>query len=298
MMEITEFIWMDGQLVKWDEAKIHILNHSLHYGSAVFEGIRFYDTHNGAAIFRLKEHIQRLFHSASVFNMKIPFTEEEIENAVVQLVKENKIKSGYIRPIIYFGYGKMGLSLKDTPVNISIACWPWGKYLSDKVRVGTSKFIRIHPKSSIMSAKISGHYANSILAGEDVRARGFDEALLLDHQGNVAEGPGENIFIVKNDILLTPVAGSILPGITRESIIQIAQDLGYKVREIPMKLENIYDADEAFFTGTAAEVTLIESLDNRKLKGSGETTKRIRDTFMEIVQGKKLKYLNWLTFVK
>jgi len=297
-METTEFIWMDGHLVPWNEAKIHVLSHSLHYGSAVFEGIRFYETEKGPAIFRLKEHVQRLFHSASVFNMKIPFSEQEIFDAIVDIVRVNNAKSGYIRPLIYFGYGKMGLGLEGAPVNISIACWPWGKYLGEKpVRVGTSKYMRIHPKTSVMSAKLSGHYSNSILAGEDAKANGFDEAILLDYQGNVAEGPGENIFIVKSDTIFTPALGAILPGITRDSIIKICQDLGYKVREIPMKLENIYEADEAFFTGTAAEVTSIDSLDNKKLKGTGETTNKIKQAFLDIVSGKNNKYSDWLTIV-
>ncbi len=298
-METTQFIWMDGILVPWKDAQVHLLTHSLHYGSAVFEGIRIYETSKGPAIFRLKEHVQRLFHSASSFNMKIFFSQEQIINAIVQTAKVNEIKSGYIRPLIYFGYGKMGLSLKGAPVNIAIACWPWGSYLGDTpARVKTSSFIRIHPESSIMSAKISGHYANSILAGEEARALGYDEALLLDFQGNIAEGPGENLFIVKNDTLFTPVSGNILSGITRDSIIKIAIDLGYKVREIPMNLQTAHEADEAFFTGTAAEIHSISSIDDRKMKESlGTITLQLKNKFHEIVQGKDSKYSDWLTYV-
>jgi branched-chain amino acid aminotransferase len=296
-METTEFIWMDGQLVPWNDAKIHVLSHSLHYGSAVFEGIRVYETEKGPAIFRLKEHVERLFHSASAFNMKVPFSQDEISKAIVETVKVNKIKSGYIHPLIYFGYGKMGLSLVGAPVNVSISCWPWGAYLGDKPsRVKTSSFIRIHPKSSVMTAKITGHYENSILAGEEARALGYDEALLLDHLGNVAEGPGENLFIIKGEILFTPIAGNILPGITRDSIMKISQDLGYKVREIPMSLRNVYEADEAFFTGTAAEIHSLASLDDKKMKAApGPLTKKIRDKFKEIVEGKDERYSSWLT---
>ena len=298
-MQETQFIWMDGSFVSWKDANVHILNHSLHYGSAVFEGIRFYETNNGPAIFRLKEHVERLFNSAATLNMKIPFSKEDIEKAIIETVKVNKISSGYIRPLVYHGYGKMGLSLKGAPINVSISCWPWGAYLGEKpIKVKISDFIRIHPKSSLMSAKISGHYTNSILAGEEVRSKGYDEALLLDYKGDIAEGPGENFFIVKNNVIITPPLGSILPGITRDSIIKIAHDLGIKFEEKPLKPKDAYNADETFFTGTAAEVTSIESIDDKKLKEPpGKVTSKLKSCFDEIVKGKNKKYKNWLTFV-
>jgi len=298
-MDETEFIWMDGKLVKWKDAKIHILTHSLHYGSAVFEGIRAYKTSKGTAIFRLKEHVKRLFRSASAFGMKVPFSEDEIEKAIVETVKQNKLESGYIRPLIYFGYGKMGLGLKGATVNVSISMWPWGKYLGENaIRVKTSKFIRLHPKSSIMEAKISGHYANSILASEDIHNQGYDEALLLDFEGNIAEGPGENFFIVKDGKLITPKKGHILPGITRDSIMEIAKDQGIQVEEKTLSLEEAYKADEAFFTGTAAEITLIESLDDKKIGNSRPISEKLKKIFLDSVSGKNKKYSKWLTIVK
>jgi len=298
-MDETEFIWMDGKLVKWQDAKIHVLTHSLHYGSAVFEGIRAYKTEKGTAIFKLKEHVQRLFKSAAAFGMQVPFTEKQIFDAIVKTVKVNKLESGYIRPLIYFGYGKMGLGLKGAVVNVSISCWPWGKYLGEHaIRVKTSSFIRIHPKSSIMEAKISGHYANSILASEDIHKQGYDEALLLDFEGNVAEGPGENFFIVKNSKLITPKTGTILPGITRDAIIQIARDEGIKVEEKTLTLDEAYNADEAFFTGTAAEITFIDSLDDKKIgNGQRQVSEKLKKIFMDSVEGKNENYSGWLTIV-
>jgi len=298
-MDETEFIWMDGKLVPWKDAKIHVLTHSLHYGSAVFEGIRAYKTEKGTAIFRLKEHVARLFRSASAFGMQVPFTEQQIFDAIVETVKINKLESGYIRPLIYLGYGKMGLPVKGAPINVSISCWPWGKYLGENaIRVKTSKFIRIHPKSSIMEAKISGHYANSILASEDIHNQGYDEALLLDFEGNIAEGPGENLFIVKDGKLITPKTGTILPGITRDAIMQIARDEGIPVEEKILKLEEAYSSDEAFFTGTAAEITFIDSLDDKKI-GTGERniSEKLKKIFMDVVEGKNDKYSEWLSIV-
>ncbi len=217
---------MDGSLIPWKDAKIHILTHSLHYGSAVFEGIRFYKTEKGPAVFRLKDHISRLFKSAKTMYIKIPYKEEEICKAVLNLIKENSLDSGYIRPIVYYGYGKMGLGVKEAKVNVSIAVWPWGSYLGeDPIKIKISNFMRIHPKSSVTHAKISGHYVNSILAGEEARTEGFNEALLLDYKGNIAEGPGENLFIVKDNELQTPLKENILPGITRDSIIKILKKM-------------------------------------------------------------------------
>ncbi|MBD3252229.1 branched-chain amino acid transaminase [Candidatus Pacearchaeota archaeon] len=298
-MQQTKFIWMDGEFVEWENAKIHILTHSLHYGSGVFEGIRFYESEKGPAVFRLKEHVNRLFHSASVFDMKIKYSKGEIENIILELIRKNNLKSGYIRPLIYFGYGKMGLALKGAPVNIAIAVWPWGAYLGERpIKIKTSSFMRLHPESTIQSAKISGNYMNSILATEEVKKQGYDEALLLDCKGKIAEGPGENIFIVKNNKLITPSVGNILPGITRDSIIKIAFDSGINVEEKEISKEEMLVADEAFFTGTAAEITAIESVDDVFLKKSfGPVTKKLRDIYLNVVQGKNSRYEDWLKVV-
>lgn len=295
----TKYIWMDGKLIHWNDAKVHVLTHSLHYGSGVFEGIRYYSTDNGSAVFRLSDHISRLFRSANTINMQIPFSEEEIVAAVIETVRINEIKSGYIRPIAFFGYGKMGLKTEGAPVNVSIAVWPWETYLgANPVKIKTSSFIRIHQKSSSTESKITGNYINSVLASVEVTSSGYDEALLLDSAGKIAEGPGENIFIVRNGALYTPPTGNILPGITRNTIITLARDTDYEVHEIPLALEDIYDADEAFFTGTAAEITSIAKVDNVALKNSkGTFTKKIRELYLGVVQGKNSDYENWLSYV-
>ena len=290
---------MDGKFVEWKDAKIHVLSHTLHYGLGVFEGIRFYETEKGPAVFRLKEHIERLYYGAKNAFMNIPFTEEQIEKAVLETIKKNEIKSGYIRPIIFYGYGKMGLDPHGADINIAIAVWPWGKYLGEgAVKVKTSDYIRLHPESTKSDCKICGHYVNSIFASLEAKEKGYQEALLLDYKRNVAEGPGENIFIVKNGVLLTPKLGNILHGITRKSIIEIAKGLKIKVKETKLKPEDIYEADEAFFTGTAAEITPIESLDERKIgkESPGEITKRLRQVFMDIVSGKNKNYESWLSY--
>ena len=291
---------MDGKIIPWADAKIHVLTHSLHYGSAVFEGLRFYETEEGPAIFRLKEHTTRLFYSADTIKLRIPFSEDEINSAIIETVKVNEIKTGYIRPLAFFGYGKMGLRPTGSPVNLSIAVWPWDSYLgANPINVKISPYIRIHPQSTSMDAKITGNYVNSTFAGVDAISNGYEEALLLDFEGNVAEGPGENIFIVKNDIVYTPPKGKILAGITRDSIITIAEDFGYSVQEKVLKPEDVYDADEAFFTGTAAEVTAIASLDDHPMKfQTGPITKKLSDTFLSIVKGLNEKYKNWLTIVR
>lgn len=299
-MESSSHIWMDGEIVKWEEASIHILNHSLHYGSAVFEGIRFYECVDGrVAVFRLDEHIDRLFHSATVMRMKVNYSHEDIKNAIVKLIKKTKLKSGYIRPLIYYGYGKMGLSIIGAPVNVMIAVWPWGSYLGEKaVRVKISEFIRPHPQSTDISAKISGNYHNSILAGEEARTLGYDEALLLDFNGNVAEGPGENIFFVTGGKLITPNKGSILPGITRDSIISIARDNNIEVEEKDISPDEAIEMDEAFFVGTAAEVSSIDSLDGTSLKESnGPMTTMLKNAYLDIAKGNNQRYHSWLTFV-
>ncbi|MEM2932825.1 MAG: branched-chain amino acid transaminase [Candidatus Pacearchaeota archaeon] len=300
-MEETKKIWFDGKFVDWSNAKIHVLTHTLHYSSGVFEGIRAYYTEKGTAVFRLSEHVKRLFYSASCLKIKIPFSQQEIERAILETIKVNELKEGYIRPIAFFGYGKMGLHPVGAPVNVAIAVWPWGAYLGkEAVTVKISKYIRISPKSTIADAKICGHYTNSILASLEAKSAGFDEALLLDCEGNVAEGPGENIFLVKNGKLFTPAKGSILPGITRDSVIKIAKDLGIDVTEKKISVKELKSTDEAFFTGTAVEVCAIKKIDDVIIGDGkiGEITKKIKTVFEEAVRGKRKEYFKWLTFVK
>ena len=299
-MEETEFIWMDGALVKWKDAKIHVLTHTLHYGLGVFEGIRVYYTEQGPAIFKLKEHIERLFKSAEKIQMQIPFTQREIIEATKETVKVNNLHEGYIRPIAYYGYGKMGLGTDGAPVDFAIACWPWGSYLGEEpIKVKVSNFIRIHPKSTHADAKVTGHYVNSILAGMEAKRAGYDEALILDYQGNVVEGPGENFFIVKNRKIYTPPLGNILPGITRASVIEIAREEGYSVEERVLTLAEAKSADEAFFTGTAAEVTAIRQIDDSTIGNGkiGSVTHDIREKFFEIVHGTNKKYERWISYI-
>ena len=301
MIPKTKKIWVDGKFVDWEKAKIHILTHSLHYGGGVFEGIRAYKTERGPAVFRLKEHLKRLFFSSSVLGMKIPFSRKEIEKAIIDLIKINKVKQCYIRPLVIFGYGVMGLYPKKAPINVIISLWTWKKYLGKNLKVKVSKFIRIHPQSTVVEAKICGHYVNSILASIEAKKEGFDEALLLDYKGFVAEGPGENIFLVKNKKILTPKKGSILPGITRDTIITIAkQKLNLKVEEKEITLKELKNADELFFAGTAVEVSPIVQVDKTIIGGGkeGEITKKIRELYQRIVSGKESRYLKWLEFIQ
>lgn len=291
-----EEVWLDGGFIKADKASVPLLTHSLHYGSGVFEGIRAYKTERGTAVFRLKDHVKRLFFSATTIGVKIPYSPKQIEEAILTLVKRNSLEEGYIRPLAFYGQ-RMGLYPIGAPVHIAIACWPWGKYLAkERVDVKISKFMRLHPASSVMGAKISGHYSNSILASLEAKKAGFDEALLLDHKGNVAEGPGENIFFVKGKTIYTPKKEAILPGLTRDSVITIAKDLGYKVVEKDIKPSEIKSFDEAFFTGTAVEVCPIAKIDNNKFLKSDASSK-IREVYMDVVKGKAKKYSKWLTTI-
>ena len=299
-MDKTEFIWMDGKFVKWDDAKIHVLTHTTHYGLGVFEGIRFYKTAEGPAIFRLKEHMHRLYKGAKTAFMKVPFSQEVYTEAVRETVRKNKIEAGYIRPLFIYGYGKMGLDPHGAPVNCSISCWPWGSYLGEEaVKVKISSFIRIHPQSTHADAKICGHYVNSIFASCEAKAAGYQESLLLDYKGNVAEGPGENFYIVKDGKIITPPLGNVLPGITRMSLLQLAKDNGIKVEERLFKPAEVYSADEAFYTGTAAEVTVIQSVDGKEIGSSapGPITSKLKEQFLDIVHGKLPKYRAWLDYV-
>lgn len=297
-------IWKDGQMVDWRDATLHMLTHSLHYGMAVFEGVRAYNTANGTAIFRLKEHTQRLYNSAKIFQMKVPFDMDTIMNAQLEVVRANKLESCYLRPLVWIGSEKMGVSARGNTIHVAIAAWPWGAYLGEEglakgIRVKTSSFTRHHVNISMVRAKASGYYINSILANQEVTADGYDEALLLDTEGYVSEGAGENIFIVKSGKIYTPDLASCLDGITRDSVVTIARDLGIEVIEKRITRDEVYCADEAFFTGTAAEVTPIRELDGRTIgEGSrGPVTEKIQSMFFDIVGGKADKYKHWLTRV-
>jgi len=300
-MNQTKKIWLNGKLINWQKAKIHLLTHTLHYGSGVFEGIRCYQTKYGPAVFRLNEHLARFFYSARSLDMKLPFSQDELKKAIIKLIRVNKINECYIRPIAFYGYGKMGLNPQGAPIDVGIAVWPWGKYLTKEVvKIKISKFIRLHPQSVDSSAKVCGYYVNSIFATLDARHSGFDEALLLDHRGYIAEGPGENIFFVKNNTLYTPAKGNILPGITRDSIIKIARDLNIKVVEKRIKPTEIKEMNEAFFTGTAVEICPIAQINQIVInKGKiGHLTAKLKEIFEKVVKGEEKKYLKWLTLVK
>jgi len=295
-------IWFNKKFVPWEKAKFHILTHTLHYGGGVFEGIRSYETIDGkGAVFRLKDHIERFFESAKSIHLKIPFSKKEIINGVLEIIKVNKLKDSYIRPIAFWGEGTISLYPRKNPVNVGIIAFPFGAYLGEKpIKVLISKYIRLHPRSVIPSAKVCGYYINSILATIEAHSKGYDEALLLDYRGFIAEGSGENIFIVKNKKFYTPKLGNILPGITRDSVIKIAKDNGIKVIEKDLTLKELFNADEAFFTGTAAEIVPIGQVNNKLINQGkeGEITRFIRETFRNIVRGKIGKYKNWLTYVK
>jgi len=293
---------MDGRFVDWDNANVHVMTHTLHYGLGVFEGIRCYETKGGPAIFRLKEHVERLFKSAHIFMLEIPYSKREIEDAIIKTVKINKVKECYIRPLVYIGYGDMGLYPKDNPVRIAVSVWPWGAYLGDDglkngIRVKVSSFIRNHVNSQMSRAKVCGYYINSQLAKKEAISCGYDEALLLDTEGYVSEGSGENIFIVRNGRLKTTPLTSVLEGITRESIMKIARDEKIEVIEERFTRDELYIADEAFFTGTAAEITPIREVDGRVIGGgrAGRITKKLQSVFFDSVKGKNKKYASWLT---
>ena len=301
----AKYIWVNGKLVGWNEAKVHVLTHALHYGSSVFEGIRCYETGKGPAIFRLKEHMERLEKSAKIYMMKLPYTVEELCMAAVEVVKANGLKECYIRPIAFRGTGEMGIQAQN-PVEMAMAAWPWGPYLGEEgqkkgIRVKVSSYIRPPPHSLPMNAKAGGHYLSSILAKMEAVRAGYDEAIMLDHRGFVSEGSGENIFIVKDEMLYTPpLHASILFGVTRDTVMVLAEDLGYKVVEEDLTRSMLYTADEAFFTGTAAEVTPIREIDNIPVGGGqpGPVTLKLLKEYKEVVHGRRPKYDKWLTYVK
>ena len=305
MVEKVKKIWMDGNFVDWEDANVHILSHTLHYGLGAFEGIRCYLCDNGrSAIFRLKEHVDRFFNSAHIGQMAIPFSKEEITNAIIETIKINALKESYIRPLVFIGDGAMGIYPADNPIRVAIAVWEWGAYLGDEglkngIRVKTSSFTRHHVNIMMTKAKICGNYVNSVLAKREITHDGYDEAVILDTEGYVCEATGENIFIVVNNHLKTPPLTSVLPGITRDSIMSIASDKGIKVIEERFTRDELYIAQEAFFTGTAAELTPIREVDNRDI-GSGKPghiTQALQNTFFDVIRGKNNKYESWLTYI-
>lgn len=299
----VEKIWMDGELVDWKEAKVHLLSHSLHYGSGVFEGIRAYETPRGAAVFRLTDHLKRLFRSAAIYRMPIPYSLEELVEATKMVIRANGLKSCYIRPIAFRGYGEMGLHPLGAPVNMAIAVWPWGAYLGEEgirngVRAKISSFRRNDPNAIPPAAKATGQYLNSILAKMEVTEAGYDEAILLNAHGFVADGAGENVFVVRNGFLYTPPTSSgALEGITRDSVIRIAEDFEIPFREKELVRTDLYHADEAFFTGTAAEIVPIREVDDRVIGEPGPVTRRIQEKFFSIVRGEDGDYTHWLEYV-
>ncbi|MCW5600470.1 branched-chain amino acid transaminase [Nitrosomonas sp.] len=297
-------IWYDGKMIPWRDATTHILTHTLHYGMGVFEGLRAYLTDKGPAIFRLVEHTDRLFHSAHIFKMAMPFDKATLMQAQKEVVKQNHLESGYIRPIVFYGSEAMGLSAKNLSVHVAVAAWPWGTYLGpdsleNGIRVKTSSFCRHHVNINMCRAKSVATYTNSILAHQEVAQDGYQEALLLDVDGYVAEGSGENIFIIKKGKLYTPDLTSCLEGITRNSVIELAQEMGVPVIEKRITRDEVYCADEAFFTGTAAEVTPIRELDNRIIgKGKrGPITQQLQSLFFDCVSGKATHHTDWLHYV-
>jgi branched-chain amino acid aminotransferase len=295
-------IWYDGKMVPWRDATTHVLTHTLHYGMGVFEGVRAYKTDNGTAIFRLKEHTDRLFRSAHILGMKMPFDKQTLMEAQKAAVRENNLESGYLRPMAFYGAEAMGISAKTLSTHVIVAAWAWGAYLGKEalengIRVKTSSFSRHHVNITMCKAKANGNYMNSILAHQEAAQDGYDEALLLDVDGFVAEGSGENVFIIRNGKLYTPDLTSALEGITRDTIFQLAGEIGLQVIEKRITRDEVYSADEAFFTGTAAEVTPIRELDNRTIGAGrrGPVTEKLQSMFFDAVTGKSARHAGWLT---
>ena len=303
-MQETEKIWWNGELVDWADAKIHVGSHGLHYGSGVFEGIRAYETSDGPAVFRLTEHIERLFRSAKMLMIEIPYSVQQLVDAVKETVRVNEVDSCYIRPLVYLGYGEMGLNPLNSPVNVSVAVWPWGTYLGDEglkhgVRMKVSSWRRQDPNINPPAAKGTGIYINSILAKVEAIKAGYDEAILLSPDGYVSECTGENIFVVRDGVLTTPpLYAGALEGLTRDSVITIARDLGYEVREQNILRTDLYIADEAFVSGTAAEVVPIREVDDRLIGEPGEITRKIQETYFATVRGEVEQYKGWLEHVR
>ncbi|MFC1855720.1 branched-chain amino acid transaminase [Thermodesulfobacteriota bacterium] len=305
MVEKAKKIWMDGELVNWDDANVHVLTHTLHYGLGIFEGIRCYECSDGRSeIFRLEEHTERLFDSAKIAQMNIPYSHDEINKAIIDTIKVNELKSCYIRPLIFVGDGPMGLYVEEYPIRSIIAVWPWGAYLGEDglkngIKAKVSSYTRHHINVTMTKAKVSGHYVNSMLAKKEVKSAGYDEAIMLDPDGYVAEASGANIFAVRKGTIITPQVTTVLEGITRDSVIKIARDKGYSVKEDRLSRDELYISDEVFLTGSAAELTPIREIDDRIIGTGkpGSITKDIQDTFFEIVKGDDKKYESWLTYI-
>ena len=305
MSDRDGLIWFDGKMVDWRDANVHVLTHTLHYGMGVFEGVRAYQTGQGAAIFRLKEHTDRLFDSAKIMRMEIPFTKDEINDAQKRSVLENKLDSAYLRPMCFYGSEGMGLRADNLKTHCIVAAWEWGSYLGEDnmkhgLRIKTSSYTRHHVNISMCKAKANGHYINSMLALQEAIQDGYDEALLLDVDGFVAEGSGENFFIIKNGIIYTPELTSALNGITRNTVMTLANDLGIEIVEKRITRDEVYVADEAFFSGTAAEVTPIREYDNRVIGSGtrGPITEKLQSLYFDVVHGRAEKYSHWLTPVE
>ena len=302
-MEKGSWIWMDGTFVPWDEANVHVLTHTLHYGLGVFEGIRCYETDAGSAIFRRDDHNRRLFESAHILGIEVPFSEEEVSAACREAVRRNGFAECYIRPLVFLGDGEMGLASKNR-VRVSIAVWPWGAYLGEEgaqkgITVKTASFSRFHSNTLMSKAKSVGNYINSILASHEARSSGFEEALLLDTEGFVAEGGGENIFVIRDGRVKTPGTSSILPGITRSTVLTLLAEMGVEASEERVTRDEIYIADEAFFTGTAAEIAPIRALDRRTIGTGepGEITRRVQQRYLDVVHGRDAAHRGWLAAI-
>ncbi|HEY2990849.1 MAG TPA: branched-chain amino acid transaminase [Candidatus Binatia bacterium] len=298
-------IWLDGEMVNWEDAKVHVLTHALHYGTGYFEGIRCYALEDGrSAVFRLDEHVRRLFDSGKILGFPLPGKFDEIKNAILDVVRINGLKECYIRPLAFLGLGDLGLYAPDNPVHVAIAAWSWGAYLGEEgikhgIRAKVSSYTRHHPNVMMTKSKVSGNYINSVLAKTEVKKAGYDEAIMLDPDGYVAEGSGENVFIARDGRIKTTPLTSILPGITRESVLTVARDKGYEVREERFTRDELYTADEAFFTGTAAELTPIREVDDRRIgeRCPGPATEDLQQTFFDIIKGKNNKYAKWLAYL-
>jgi len=304
MADRDGLIWLDGKMVPWRDAKIHVLTHTLHYGMGVFEGVRAYHAEQGTAIFRLEEHTDRLFRSAKILNMPMPYDKDEINAATLSAVRDNNLDSAYIRPMCFYGSEGMGLRADNLKTHVMVAAWEWGSYLGDDnmkngIKVRTSSYTRHHVNITMCKAKANGNYMNSMMALQEAMACGCDEALLLDVDGFVAEGSGENFFLVRDGIIYTPELTSALEGITRETVMQIAAECGYEVREKRITRDEVYVADEAFFTGTAAEVTPIRELDGRSIGngGRGPVTEKLQSLYFDYVHGRKAEHQDWLSIV-
>jgi len=300
-----EKIWLDGRMLPWDEARVHVLTHTLHYGLGVFEGIRCYRTDDErSAVFRLPEHVRRLFESAHINLMSVPYSREAVTQAIVDCLRENRLAEGYIRPLVFIGDGVMGLNPADNPIRVAVIVWPWGKYLGEEgmergIRARVSSFTRHHVNAKMQKGKTCGDYVNSILAKREALLDGYDEAILLDPTGLVAEASGENLFVVRDGEIRTPPLANVLEGITRGSLIEIARDKGMSVREVPITRDELYVADEVFLTGTAAEVTPVREIDHRQVGAGrrGAITKALQEAFFDVVAGRNRKYERWLHYV-